>query len=175
MGLAAIFALTIVVTLVWMAYIMFIEPRREVAVAPTAAAISTETPKPTPTLKPLPTPTGKPPVPTLIPTPTRKPTKTPVPPTPTPVPPTPTPEMSYEEVAYLQAVGDAPACFANAEIAIKLLIQEMARNPYVRGDRSWQKDVATAKASFFECFFRLKELNPPPRLADTHNDLAATG
>ncbi|MGA9347980.1 MAG: hypothetical protein WBW48_04155 [Anaerolineae bacterium] len=90
-GLAAVFVLAVVVILVWIAYIMFIEPRRQVAVAPTAAAISMETPKPTPTLKPLPTPTGKPPVPTMRPTPTPKPTKTPVPPTSTPVPPTETP------------------------------------------------------------------------------------
>jgi hypothetical protein len=55
-GLAAILVL-VVVTLVWIAYSMFIEPRREAAVAPTAAAISIETPRPTPTLKPLPTPT----------------------------------------------------------------------------------------------------------------------
>lgn len=54
-GLAAILVLAVVVTLVWIAYSMFIEPRREVAVVPTAAAITTEMPKPT--LKPLPTPT----------------------------------------------------------------------------------------------------------------------
>lgn len=57
-GLAAIFVLTVIVILVWIAYIMFIESRREVAVAPTAAAISTEIPEPTPTLKPLPTSTA---------------------------------------------------------------------------------------------------------------------
>jgi tetratricopeptide (TPR) repeat protein len=173
-GLAAILVLA-VVALVWIAYSMFTEPRKQATVVSKVAATPTETPMPTPTLKPLPTPTGKPPVPTLIPTPTRKPTKTPVPPTLTPVPPTLTPEISYEEAVYLLAVTDAPDCFANAEVELKLLIQEMARNPYVRGDRSWQKDVATAKASFFECFFRLKELNPPPRLADTHYDLVECG
>jgi len=101
-GVVAIAALA-VVALIWIAYSMFIEPRREAGIAPTAAAISTETPKPTPTLEPLPTPTGKPPVPTLRPTPTPKPTKTPVPPTSTPVPPTatPTPGLSAEEQAYV--------------------------------------------------------------------------
>jgi hypothetical protein len=64
-GLAAILVLA-VVTLVWMAYSIFIEPRREVAIAPTAAAISTETPKPTPTLKLLLTPTQKEPTPTPV-------------------------------------------------------------------------------------------------------------
>ena len=58
-GLAAIFVLAIVIILAWMVYIMFIEPRREVAVAPTATAISAETPKPTPTQKrPVPTATA---------------------------------------------------------------------------------------------------------------------
>jgi hypothetical protein len=45
---------------------MFIEPPTEVAVAPTVAAINTETPKPPPTIRPLPTPTQKRPMPTPI-------------------------------------------------------------------------------------------------------------
>jgi len=65
-GLAGILVLMVVVTVVGIAYIMFIEPRREIAVAPTVAAIGTETPNPTPTHKPLPTPTQKRPVSTPI-------------------------------------------------------------------------------------------------------------
>ena len=61
--LAAVLMLAVVVTLVWMAYIMFIEPPREAPVAPTATAMRTETPKPKPPIAtPIP-PTSRPPTP----------------------------------------------------------------------------------------------------------------
>lgn len=53
-GLAAILVLAVVVTLVWIAYSMFFEPPREAAVAPTAAAIHTETSRSEPTNTPEP-------------------------------------------------------------------------------------------------------------------------
>jgi hypothetical protein len=170
--IAAIVVLVVVATLVWMGYVMWLEPR--IQPVPTLTPSPTPIPPtwtPRPTRTPRPSPTPVPPTPTSTPTPRpRPPTGTPKPPTATPMP-----AMTHADAAYLQAVADVPTCFVNAEVEIKLLIQEMARNPYVRGDRSWQKDVATAKTSFFECFFRLKGLNPPPRFADVHDDLVECG
>jgi hypothetical protein len=95
-GLAAILVLAVVATLVWIAYSMFIEPRREAAVAPTATAIRAETPKTKPAMAtPIPSASVKA-APTLEPveaSPTPKPklsTATPIPPTPTPKPQPPT-------------------------------------------------------------------------------------
>jgi hypothetical protein len=177
-GLAAIFVLAVVVTLVWMAYIMFIEPRRGVAVVPTAAAISIETPKPTPTLKPLPTPTGKPPVPTMRPTPTLKPTKTPIPPTPTsepptatPIPPTATPEVSVEEIAYVLEILEIADDYANCSYEIATLMTEVSENTWLLFNDEWKPEVAVCLAIWQICGERIRGLDAPPRLRGVHQDL----
>jgi hypothetical protein len=102
-GLAAVLVLAVVVTLVWIAYGMFIEPRREVAVAPTAVAISIETPKPTSTSRP---PTVMP----IPPTATLRPTVTLIPPT--PIPPRPTLNPTMTKLVLMVTVRPSPTTTA---------------------------------------------------------------
>jgi hypothetical protein len=169
-GLAAVLVLAVVVTLVWIAYTIFIEPRREAAVAPTTATTSTETPKPTPTLKPLPTPTGKLPVPTMRPTPTPKPTKTPVPPTPTPAPPTatPTPGLSAEEQAYVSEMGNILYDFNLYQLKLLELIDEVSRHGWLLTDIEWKGEMIGVLASFSVRGEKLRALEPPPRYQGSH-------
>ena len=193
-GLAAILVLA-VVTLVWMAYIMFIEPPREAAVAPTAAAIHTEIPKPT--LKLLPTPTRKRPVPTLTPTPTRK------PPTLTPRP-TEMAGVSKEEGALAEEAYKKEVCkvteryagvvsglfrLVGAGSAVgysqkpeELLGEEFtwSFSIYADGARGavpsrWEKDVAYDVSAYQEWVElegkMLHTLEPPASYQDAHQEL----
>jgi hypothetical protein len=189
-GLAAVLVLIIGVTLVWLAYIMFIKPRREVAVTPTATAISIETPKPTPTLKPLPTPTGKPPVPTLRPTPTPKPTKTPVPPTSTVMPtatsapptatsgpptvtsapPTATPGYSTEEITYVSEMQEILADYPVYLAKLSELSGAVGQDPSLFTNDLWKDEMALLLADFLLQDENLRALTPPPRFQGSHQD-----
>jgi hypothetical protein len=174
-GLAATLALAVVVILAWLVY-MSIEPRREVAVAPTAAAISIETPKPTPTLKPLPTPTGKPPTVTpILPTATPRPTATAISPTATPKPTVvgmTVIGLSGEERNYLANLYDAGVLWATVYFTLEdLITEDLAGDPSLLGDTGWQVHVSSLLVVFETVERGVHEMNPPVRFGKVHQSM----
>lgn len=121
----------------------------EATVTPQAAATrpaATATPTPTPTATPIPTPTPTPtPVPTPTPTPTPAPTPTPQPtPTPTPAGPVPLTVAEYAQRCGAQAAANTALLDANTTNAAAL----QALRP---------------------ALLEMRNVLPPPELADFHN------
>ena len=134
------------------------------AAAATPAATATPPPTPTPTPIPTPTPT---PVPTPTPTPTLATTPTP-PPTPTPVPtPTPTPTLATTPTPPPTPTPTpaGPVPLTVAQYAQRCGAQAAANTALL--------DATTTNAAALQALrpalAEMREVIPPPELADFHN------
>jgi hypothetical protein len=116
-------------------------------------SVVSPTPEPTPTATPIP------------------PTATPIPPTATPIPPTATPGISPQERAYALEIIELLEEHADLSDKISVLQDQASKDPALFSDESWLQDVSITVAAMQRCGQRIRELVPPVRFEEAHQDL----
>ncbi len=99
------------------------------------------------------------------------PTVTPIPPTATSIPPTATPGISPQERAYALEIIELLEEYADLSDKISVLQDQASKDTALFSDERWLQDVSIIVAAMQRCGQRIRELVPPVRFEEAHQDL----